>query len=84
MNIGNPDQKMNLFSLSLSVRNSTGWDIMEAVVVVGGGGGCVCGFVYGGVTFFLTSYFHTTSFIMLICEVERNAGGVERSGAPAA
>ena len=55
MNIGNPDQKMNLFSLSLSVRNSTGWDIMEAVVVVVVvvvGGGCVCGFVYGGVTFF--------------------------------
>lgn len=42
-------------------------------------------FVYSGVTFFFfSSYFHTTSFIMLICEVERNAVGVERSGAPAA
>lgn len=69
---------MNLFSpFSLSVR--TGGDIMEGVGVVGG---CVCCFVYSNV--FLTSYFHTTSFIMLICEVERNAGGVERSGAPAA
>lgn len=46
---------MNLFSPSLSVRNSTGWDIMEAVVVVVlvvVVGGCVCGFVYSGVTFF--------------------------------
>lgn len=49
----------------------------------GGEGGC---FVYSAVTFFffITSYFHTTSFIMLIREVESNAGGVERSGTPAA
>lgn len=74
---------MNLFSSSLSIYNCTSWDMMEGVGVVGG---CVCRFVYSAVTFFffLTSYFHTASFIMLICEVERNAGGVERSGAPTA
>lgn len=55
--------------------------MMEGAGVVGE---CICCFVYSAVTFFLTSYFHTASFIMLICEVERNAGGVERSGAPAA
>lgn len=51
----------------------------------GGGGGefWVCDFVYSAVTF-LTSYFHTTSFITPFCEVERKAAGVERSGAPAA
>lgn len=55
MNIRNPNREMNLFSPSLSVRNSTGWDIMEAVVMVVlvvVVGGCVCGFVYSGVTFF--------------------------------
>lgn len=62
--------------------NSAGWNITEEVEMVGG---CVCCFVYTSVTFFfLTSYFHTTSFIMLICEVERNASEVERSGTPAA
>lgn len=73
-------KKRNPFS-SLSIYNGTSQDIMEGVGVVGG---CVCCFVYNAVTFFLTTYFHTASFIMLICEVERNAGGVERSGAPAA
>lgn len=72
---------MNVFPSVSSISKCTRWDMMEGAGVVGE---CICCFVYSAVTFFLTSYFHTASFIMLICEVERNAGGVERSGAPAA
>lgn len=70
------------YMINLCICDCAGWDITEQGEVVGS---FDCCFYFSAVIFFpLTSYFHTTSFIMLICEVERNVGEVERSGAPAA